>query len=244
MSLASPQLDAGAPPPVIAPSAGTPRWLVLLLVVMVACGTAAAVTAPQSSSLLTRQASIPVLLADVDRGLVDTVYEDDNSVVWRPAGARLWSTAKIEGFDRAGAELLNVGDVLREAAAVNADARIEQASLNGPWAALQTIGILGGFGTFLLLIGGPDPRRGNRWAWFWLFYVGRSYQVGLLAFLLLGTALRGGHLEPARRLKGGEGLALAIVLGLVLSSLGNVLHDELFGTRNGNVGITYDTPSR
>ncbi|CAM3573072.1 hypothetical protein [Nocardioides zeicaulis] len=54
----------------------------------------------------------------------------------------------------------------------------------------------------LLIVGGPEPRRATRWAWFWIWLLGTP--IGALAFLLLGGPLARGQLSPgARRLTGG-----------------------------------------
>lgn len=66
--------------------------------------------------------------------------------------------------------------------------------------------------TLGLLIGGPQPRRATRWAWFWLLVP----PFGCLAFLLLGGAVTGREHRPGeQRLQGG----LAFVLVVVLSAL-------------------------
>jgi hypothetical protein len=69
----------------------------------------------------------------------------------------------------------------------------------------------------LLLIGGPQPRRATRWAWFWLMSL--APPVGFLAFLLLS-----GVLSPrpraglGRRLTGGWAFLLSVVVGVAFSS--------------------------
>jgi len=71
-------------------------------------------------------------------------------------------------------------------------------------AALTTLG---------LVVAGPEPQRATRWAWFWLHWT----PVGALAFLLLSGPTPG---LPAprsgRRLTGGRGFLLALVLGAAL----------------------------
>ncbi|MCY4728782.1 hypothetical protein NYO98_21050 [Nocardioides sp. STR2] len=75
------------------------------------------------------------------------------------------------------------------------------------------IAVVAAAATVLLLIGGPQPWRATRWAWFWL--VAASGPVGMLAYLLLGGPL--GLLRPAARrprLAGGWAFVLAsLVLG-------------------------------
>lgn len=64
--------------------------------------------------------------------------------------------------------------------------------------------------TLLLLIGGPQPWRATRWAWFWLALP--VAPLGLLAYFLLGGPLgvaRPRH--PNRRLTGGWAFLLALV---------------------------------
>jgi len=67
--------------------------------------------------------------------------------------------------------------------------------------------------TLGLVIGGPEPARATRWAWFWLIW----NPVGALAFLLLSGPVPG---LPAprspRRLTGGWGLLLALLLAPAL----------------------------
>jgi hypothetical protein len=77
------------------------------------------------------------------------------------------------------------------------------------WVAL--LGLAAWFGSWLLIIGGPQPWRATRWAWAWLASIGAP--VGLLAFLLLGGPLGVGRpRNPARRLTGGWAFLLALVV--------------------------------
>jgi hypothetical protein len=76
-----------------------------------------------------------------------------------------------------------------------------------------------------LLLGGPDPWLGNRWAWFWVTWVMHdAYAVAILAFALLSGPLPGVR-RPLwrRRLSGWEGFALLPGLALLLWSGGLAL---------------------
>ena len=219
------------------------RGLLLLLGGMLAAGTAHAVAAPRNESLLTRPAQLEVLFADVDRGLVDTVYQDGGYVVWRPAGAVTWSSAEIRGVTNALKPVDDMRDVLAEAAAVNPGVELEVASEGSWWQGFAVVGGLGGFGTFLLLIGGPAPRRANRWAWFWMLYVGNAYNLGALAFLLLGARGRRGdlgrHREPDRRLNGAQGFLVAVLAAVVLSVLSALLRHYVLPGRGPSRDYDY-----
>ncbi|MEP9363705.1 hypothetical protein ABLE68_12120 [Nocardioides sp. CN2-186] len=70
---------------------------------------------------------------------------------------------------------------------------------------------------FMLVVGGPQPWRANRWAWFWLLVF--AAPVGTVGFLLLGGP--SGLLPPrvgARRIRGGWGFLLALVVGAAIGS--------------------------
>lgn len=60
----------------------------------------------------------------------------------------------------------------------------------------------------LLLVRGPLPDRGSRWAWFWLL----ATPTGLVAFLVLGGPLQGYRAPDARRLSGWTGLLLSLLI--------------------------------
>lgn len=67
---------------------------------------------------------------------------------------------------------------------------------------------------FLLVIGGPEPWRATRWAWFWLFLP----PVGNIVFLLVSGRLPGlpGPRNPSRRLTGGWAFLLSFPLASAL----------------------------
>ncbi|KAA9376549.1 hypothetical protein F5972_24450 [Microbispora cellulosiformans] len=77
--------------------------------------------------------------------------------------------------------------------------------------------------TLLTMLGAGQPRWGNRWAWFWLFWVGG---VGAILFLLLEPRSLWYGLEPQnpipRPLRGGQGCVLSICLNLVGAGLAAV----------------------
>jgi hypothetical protein len=226
------------------------RWLPLLLAAFVGCGTVGAFVAPSSDSFFTRDASLSVFFADIDRGLVHEVYSDPehaDQVVWRPDGSWMWSSAPAQGYGRAGVRIRGIRSVLAEAAAVNRDADIADRGIDSRWNHVKSLGTAAGFGAFLLLIGGPQPRRANRWAWFWIFYVGRLAGLGVLAFLLLGAGPgrkearhRPRGAEARRRIDGWQGFAIALVVGLALSILAGVLQPYVAPDRSGRTAYTYD----
>lgn len=63
--------------------------------------------------------------------------------------------------------------------------------------------------TLLLLLGGPQPWRATRWAWFWI--VMASPVLGAVAYALLGGPLAAGRPSGrARRLTGGWAFPIAM----------------------------------
>jgi hypothetical protein len=81
---------------------------------------------------------------------------------------------------------------------------------------------LAAFGLFLawlaFLVGGPQPWRATRWAWFWLGFP----PVGVLAHLLLSGPTPGlpAPRRPDRRLTGGWAflIYLVVIVGMVNGS--------------------------
>jgi hypothetical protein len=219
------------------------RWFPLLIAAMVACGTLYAVAGPRSDSFLTRDASIPVLLADVDRGAVHGVYQDGDDVVWRPDGALTWSSARMVGYARANKPINGLQDVLTEAAAVNSDVTLEIRTPGRPWRWLSIVGAVGSLFAFLLLVAGPDPRRANRWGWFWILGFGRDYGIGVLAFLLLGAQRRPREGDLGRRADGLKCFVLAFVASIVVGIPFSLLHDQVVADRDGRAEYTYDVPA-
>src|SRR4051794_20452929 len=59
-----------------------------------------------------------------------------------------------------------------------------------------------GLGSLVLLVGGPEPWRATRWAWFWFASV--AFPLFVVAFVLLGGPVRRDASPPAgrRRLRG------------------------------------------
>ncbi|MFC4533015.1 hypothetical protein [Sphaerisporangium dianthi] len=68
--------------------------------------------------------------------------------------------------------------------------------------------------TFLVMLGTPRPRLGNRWAWFWVFTVG---QVGAIMFVALEPRPLWRAIAEDRpassRMAGGQGCAFSILVG-------------------------------
>jgi hypothetical protein len=81
-------------------------------------------------------------------------------------------------------------------------------TLHGPPAAAAFVLAVA---TLLLLVGGPEPQRATRWAWFWLFSA--APPLACPAYLLLGGLLKD-HPEPTgRRLTGGWAFLVFLLLG-------------------------------
>ncbi|GHH65880.1 hypothetical protein GCM10017673_10690 [Streptosporangium violaceochromogenes] len=76
----------------------------------------------------------------------------------------------------------------------------------------------------LLIMLGSRPRLGNRWAWLWMFMLGK---VGAILFLLLEPRPlwrgRESRLEPREPIGGGRGFLVAILLSLSASVVVSVL---------------------
>lgn len=88
----------------------------------------------------------------------------------------------------------------------------------GPW----IVGIAW-VAALLIMLGADPPRWGNRWAWFWVFWVG---EVGAILFLLLEPRSLWYGLEPQnpvpRPMRGGQGCVLSICLNFVGAGLAAV----------------------
>lgn len=67
-------------------------------------------------------------------------------------------------------------------------------------------------GTLFMLMGGPQPWRATRWAWFWIMLATPFY--GAVAYVLLGGPLAAGRpANRSRRLTGGWAFLIALFLG-------------------------------
>lgn len=69
------------------------------------------------------------------------------------------------------------------------------------------------------MLGTARPRLGNRWAWFWLFTVGK---IGAIMFLFSEPRPLSYGVEPQKtayrgRLGGGQGCVMALGLSFILS---------------------------
>lgn len=87
-----------------------------------------------------------------------------------------------------------------------------------PWTGPMSLGIV--LVALVLLVGGRQPRRATRWAWFWL--LGLAPPLGLVAFLVLSGALSWRpRTELGPRLTGGWAFLLVIVVSSALSAIGD-----------------------
>lgn len=169
-----------------------------------------------------------------DNGSVDQV------VRWKVVGSG-WRSAVLSadlgsGGDSTGLQL-GVG---RDAEVIRSRAQAAGVPVStgggGPAHTLVTLASLTGLVLALVLIGGPQPRRATKWAWFWLVLVPGG--VGALAWLALESPWSSGanrRPEPLphgrqpqdTRLTGGRAFVIAAALGLVVSGLGTVAADWL-----------------
>lgn len=80
--------------------------------------------------------------------------------------------------------------------------------------------VIAGICTALLLFGSPQPWRATRWAWFWL--LAAVPLIGVPAYLLLSGPAPGlrDPRDLARRMTGGYGFLLAVLLSLAVGLLG------------------------
>lgn len=91
----------------------------------------------------------------------------------------------------------------------------------GSWHLPSAAGLLGlfpGLGAFVLLVAGPPPWRASRWGWFWLLLA--VPWLAIPGFLLFAGP--SGLLPPRcprRRISGGEGLMLGVVLAVASAVL-------------------------
>ncbi|MFI7586113.1 hypothetical protein ACIB24_03445 [Spongisporangium articulatum] len=76
---------------------------------------------------------------------------------------------------------------------------------------LQAVVVVVQLLVLMLIIGGPEPWRATRWAWFWLFLLPPG---GFLFLLLSGpTPLIPAPRDPGRRLRGGWAFVICLLAG-------------------------------
>lgn len=87
------------------------------------------------------------------------------------------------------------------------------------WCGLVILGVW--VGVLMLIVGGAQPWRATRWAWFWLLAM--AAPVGVVAFLLFGGPCGLRPPPPGRRpgLRGGWGFLLALLVGSAIGTVGS-----------------------
>jgi hypothetical protein len=125
--------------------------------------------------------------------------------------------------DRGDATAVIEGDLGARLSALQPGLRVEHVARTGAhssfmgfrepgWVAWPLLGLV--LATLMSLVGSPEPWRATRWAWFWLL---AANPVGVAAYLLLAgpTPLVPPPRNPARRMTGGVGFLLALILDAV-----------------------------
>ena len=89
--------------------------------------------------------------------------------------------------------------------------------------------LLGTLAGIVLLVGGPQPYRATRWAWFWL----SGMPGGALAFLALSGPTPGLRTPPPGepRLTGGRAFFVALIVGAILSAAVSLLVSVIWPAR-------------
>jgi hypothetical protein len=189
----------------------------LLVAARLCAALALAVWALASLAFVGRDAEGLVLLEDAQRGRVTSVVATYDGVLWRTDGVRRpWHTdlpLRVAGqsYGR-----FQVSDLLEEYAPGERIPVTQRSSLEPRW--LRLTAVAAGVFSFLLLIGGADPWRANRWGWFWLLGLGRDVGLGALLFLLLSGPTPGipRPRPDAERWTGWRALAVAMIVGIAL----------------------------
>lgn len=201
------------------------RWFLLVAWLFVAAGALAFGERPSSRETLDQDLrSGRVAEVTVVGGLPpQAVGMSTQEVHWRVGPVRRWfevrqisagtpvASGDVPISDREiGAELAQSHPDLR----VVRDERPSSRATLADWLVPAWVSVLAAVSSVLalgLLIGGPEPWRATRWAWFWLL----PCPVGMVAFLLLSgsTPLLDTPAERHRRLTGGWAFLLAGLLG-------------------------------
>jgi len=194
------------------------------------------------AALHARPAQIGDLLLDVQAGrtsrvvLVEGSGRGSDSVRWRRSGALLPYSTTTAGYGDWG-EDTTPAEVRRLLARSLPGSTVAVVHEAGPAARLRTAAELVRLLALVLLVLGPRPWRGTRWAWLWPVLLLREPALGALAFLLMsGPVPRVWPHEPlGPRTQGGRGLLLAVAAAValpVLWMLGTwVLHHPGHGAR-------------
>ncbi len=147
------------------------------------------------------------------RGTVDVLHAPAGT---DPSGTGLGGTTTTPVVrEDLGAVLRALAPDLRVEREQGVDAGGEVMGWRAP-TALVLLWLVGALATLWLLVNGPQPQRATRWAWFWVL----GTPVGALAFLLLSGPTPGlpAPDPSARRMTGGTGLVVGLLLSAVLPS--------------------------
>lgn len=221
--------------PVWGPVVSGVRWALIICWVLVLAGVV--LVGERPSSLARLEADVAVGEAQAVRvvgglrpgGTGSSVAE----VHWRRGAFGYW-TEVIEARPRRaalrrssgdGVTAVITGDVGTRLAALDPDLHVVRAGtprFTAEFLGWRLPGWLGGSALFLsfctlgLLIGGPEPWRATRWAWFWLLTA--PVPVAALAFLLLAgpTPLIPAPRRPANRLTGGWAFLMSVMIAAAL----------------------------
>jgi hypothetical protein len=162
----------------------------------------------------------------------------DQVVRWRTDGAG-WRVADLNGVRVDGPGLPSMPASEADVRRLAATAGVPVAErMPGPAATLVRVATVTSIVLVVLMIGGPQPRRATKWAWFWLLLVpGGLTQLAWIAVEAPWSRRANRRPEPPPhrrdvpdgRLTGGWSFLFAFVLGGVLTVLGTAVASWLAG---------------